>query len=119
MKRQRRGFTLVEILIVAGIIALLALMVLPSFVKSRTQSQTKVCINNLRLMSNAKEQAALASMWSTGKAIVENSADATNILQYLKGSKLPTCPSGGSYTWRPIGVDPVCSRSTDGHTIPN
>jgi prepilin-type N-terminal cleavage/methylation domain-containing protein len=119
MKRRQLGFTLVEIMIVVGIIALLAMIALPSLFKARTQSQTKTCINNLRLMSNAKEQAALASMWSTGKTITDGSADSSNVLQYLKGSKLPVCPASGTYTWRPIGVDPVCSRSTDGHILPN
>ena len=58
-------------------------------------------------------------MWSTGRAVSGGSREETNILEYVKGSLMPLCPAGGTYTWRPIGVDPVCSLSSDGHELPN
>ena len=46
---MKKGFTLVEIMIVVAIIGLLAAIAIPSFLNARTRSQTSACQNNLRL----------------------------------------------------------------------
>ena len=68
--RGRKGFTLVEIMIVVAIIGLLAAIAIPSFIKARESSQTNACINNLRQIDAAKEQWALANKKVTGDAVV-------------------------------------------------
>ena len=47
-KKQRKGFTLVEIMIVVVIVGLLAAMAVPAFQKVRTTSRDKVVANNVR-----------------------------------------------------------------------
>lgn len=53
---DRKGFTLVEIMIVVVIIGLLAAMAIPTFATVRQQSRTKTVTNNLRQISTAASQ---------------------------------------------------------------
>ncbi len=47
---SRRGFTLIEVLVVVAIIALLIAILLPSLSKARDQARTTLCLNNLKQM---------------------------------------------------------------------
>jgi prepilin-type N-terminal cleavage/methylation domain-containing protein/prepilin-type processing-associated H-X9-DG protein len=48
MARRLRGFSLVELVIVIGIIALLIALLLPAIARSREQANRTTCANNLR-----------------------------------------------------------------------
>jgi prepilin-type N-terminal cleavage/methylation domain-containing protein/prepilin-type processing-associated H-X9-DG protein len=51
--RNRRGFTLIEMLIVIAIIGVLAAMLLPALSRSRDSAQRIACLNNLKQMATA------------------------------------------------------------------
>lgn len=55
-KTSRKGFTLVEIMIVVVIIGLLAAMAVPAFNKVREEARRKAIINNLRQIASAGQQ---------------------------------------------------------------
>jgi len=107
----RKGFTLIEIMIVVLIIGLLAMIAVPSFVKSRENSRKNACINNLRQIDTAKEQWAMEARLSDGSACADEQSE---VVALIKGGA-PNCPGGGSYTYGPIGTQPGCS--IDGHSL--
>src|SRR3954454_12766497 len=66
---NRGGFTLVEIMIVVAIIALLAAIAVPGFLRARKRSQASKIINDLRMIDSAMDQYAIETTKKSGDAI--------------------------------------------------
>ena len=79
INKRRGGFTLVEIMIVVAIIALLAAIAVPGFLRARKRAQASKILNDLRLIDSAVDQYAIETNKATGSAC--NVADWTNYLK--------------------------------------
>jgi prepilin-type N-terminal cleavage/methylation domain-containing protein len=68
-QKSRGGFTLVEIMIVVAIIALLAAIAVPGFLRARKRSQASKIINDLRMIDAAVDQYAIEKGKVTGNPV--------------------------------------------------
>jgi len=108
--QSARGFTLVEIMIVIAIIGMLATIAIPSYVRSRQESQINACISNLMEFDGAKDRWAIEN----GKVVGDVAAWGDIVPFFLK--KTSPCPAGGTYNLNPVGTDPTCSIGAP-HTL--
>jgi prepilin-type N-terminal cleavage/methylation domain-containing protein len=84
LQTKRAGFTLVEIMIVVAIIALLAAIAVPGFLRARKRSQASKILNDLRMIDGAVDQYAIETGRTTGAPVTI--VDWTNYLK--KGTLL-------------------------------
>ena len=103
LNKRRGGFTLVEIMIVVAIIALLAAIAVPGFLRARKRSQASRIINDLRLIDSAVDQYAIETNKKSGDAVAIT--DWTNYLK--KGTNLYT--TGNDILNNPYGAQKVDS----------
>ena len=69
LNSRRGGFTLVEIMIVVAIIALLATIAIPNFMRARMRSQATACKEDLRMIDAAIDQWAMEKNAKNGAAV--------------------------------------------------
>ena len=84
LNNKRGGFTLVEIMIVVAIIALLASIAVPNFLRSRKRSQATQVLEDLRLIDAAVDQYAIENNKAGGTSVAWD-----EVKKYLKtGTRL-------------------------------
>jgi type II secretory pathway pseudopilin PulG len=98
-------FAFIAVMIVVAVIGLLAAIAIPAFAKARSTAQMSACMNNLRLLESAKDQAAIDNSHKDGETIPES-----EFSPFLKnGLGGLVCPNGGAYAVNPVGKDAQCS----------
>lgn len=89
LNTKHSGFTLVEIMIVVAIIALLASIAVPNFLRSRKRSQATQVLQDLRLIDSAVDQYAIENNKGSGASVAWS-----DVQNYIKtGSRLYTSNS--------------------------
>src|SRR5438067_10586192 len=66
---ERAGFTLVEIMVVIGVITLLAALALPGFIRARKRAQASRIKDDLRLIEAAVDQYAIETQRQPGSIV--------------------------------------------------
>lgn len=85
-----KGFTLIELMIVIAIIAILAGILVPNFVRARAQANLSACEENLKSIATACEMYASQNDGCYPSSLNKLTPDYIN--------KLPACPAGANAT---------------------
>jgi type II secretory pathway pseudopilin PulG len=108
-------------MIVVAVIGLLAAIAIPNLVRSRSTSQTNMCIDNIRMLDASKQQWALEH-----GAVATTTPQATDIQPYLgRGDgEMPVCPVDPqrsfttSYVMQNCQTSPECQILPTVHVLP-
>ena len=92
MKRNNKGFTLVELMVVVVIIAVLVAIAIPAYNAVTTRAEAGACEANIRMLDGAVVQWQAANDVTTFPTF----ADLTTAGDYFQ--EAPTCPSAGVYS---------------------
>ncbi len=105
---KRGGFTLVEIMIVVLLIGILTAIAVPNYMRYRKTAQMNGCIENLRMIYAAYEQAKMAG---------RSPSDIESLCgQHAYLDAIPVCPASNSNTYslpQEDGGYPTCSNSSE------
>ena len=111
---KRGAFTLVEIMIVVAIIGILVAIAIPGWMKARTFTQSKACMEAQEKMEGAVDRWAVDTGKKAGDTV--GSGDLIGQDKYLK--TMPACPVGEDGA---TSIDPpvVGTAATCPNTLPD
>ena len=125
---SKKGFTLVELMIVIVIMGILVAVAIPVYGAVTKNAEKKTCISNMRDM---KSTAATFQMQGNNgdQVTLAKDGDTLDLAKDTRYTKLftdgmPKCPSDGTYTATMTRKDGIyeftieCSNKADGHVLP-
>ena len=93
--RFRRGFTLVELLVVVLILAILMSLALPLYLSAVANSQRRTCRANMQTIANAVQASRVKGLAPDYSTFISGGVNSTTLPDL---PQIPLCPSGGNYT---------------------
>jgi len=122
---NKKGFTLVELMIVVVILGILVAIAVPIFNSVTKNAKKRACQSNMRVLIGVAVQIGtdndsnFDSILNTGSlgvgdsvVLTSNDNISTDFLNRIKGGKIPECPDDGSYTLKRTsenGIEITCS----------
>ena len=108
-KLRKKGFTLVEIMIVVAIIGLLAAIAIPNFVAARTKALANACI------ANTKQVLGAVQVWAIDTGAASNAVPGTTgaLSDYIKS--WPSCGGSGYGIPSVTATTMACPKTDSGH----
>ena len=91
-KKNQKGFTLVELLIVVVILGILAAVAIPRFLTTRDEAQLRTCQANLSAINSAVEEYCFQNSVPAGDTVTIG--DVTTADRFPDG--IPHCPKTGT-----------------------
>jgi len=105
-----KGFSLVEIVTVAGVIGVLAMLAIPNFIKTADLARKNICIANMRQIRGVVE------LWAADNQMA---TDDTPLMCDLVPEYIKRWPKCGSvpYEIPAAGEDPSCPQENPTHVL--
>ena len=141
--KSKKGFTLVELMIVVVIMAILVAVAVPIYSAVTANAKKKTCIGNMReIVSSVTNSVMLAGGACSGNFVIETNTSGDNgefkagttalagvTLDQVKAlfKTVPYCPVAGAKITVTISSDsdgsnasvsPVCDQASAGHVLP-
>lgn len=112
MLKNRRGFTLLEIIIAVAIVSILATIATTHFIRAKEMANTNVCCTNLRQIQEAIQNWAMEN----DKELTDKPTIEDLVPQYIQ--KWPACPKKNT-SYVPVSVNetPTCPIDPEHHHL--
>ena len=118
-RSAREGMTYIELMFVVVIIAMLASMAIPAWMKPREEAHRSICVQNLRIIKDSKTIWAIAS--GSGDGDTPTPEDLRRCIQQdVDKVRCPIDPDKSfltSYSVGAIGSNPTCMIQGDTHIL--
>ena len=122
VRRDRGGFTLIEVLVVVAMIALLTAILLPSLRSARDASKAAVCLSNMRQIGVSMRMYADENNGAV-VALMETSTGFVHWIEllrkYIATTDVCRCPADLSTTWEADPFAPTAGLRTTSYVTNN
>jgi len=118
---NKKGFTLVELMIVVVILGILVAIAVPIYSAVTTNAKKKTCLSNMRIMSGIAVQYFINNdgyegLFGGGTTIADMNAKTDwpeDFIGRLDNGKIPECPSDGTYSLTLIDANHIQFECTE------